>query len=172
MRAQECVPGCRPLSTRRQAFGSKDARDRGTGDTMPHVLQRTLEPCVPPPQIFSCHPHDEPPNGLTHAWSRGRWRGYVHFRATNFRCHRRIVSGVTSVANSRSRLRLSRSPHTARRRRRSSSSCSRRRPSCALSTRFSSRRKAITSRCSRSSHPTNAASSICNGITPQLYVTA
>ncbi|HVG54049.1 MAG TPA: hypothetical protein VM846_06460 [Vicinamibacterales bacterium] len=50
-----------------------------------------------------------------------------------------------------------------------SSNRTRRRPSCVLSARFSSRTKAITSRCSRSSHPSSAASNISNGLTDKLY---
>jgi hypothetical protein len=45
-----------------------------------------------------------------------------------------------------------------------------RRPlNCAFSTRFSSRRKAMTSRCSCASHPDSAATINCNGITLRIY---
>ena len=56
-------------------------------------------------------------------------------------------------------------PSIARRRRCPSFNCSRRPDNCDFSVRFSSRRNAITSRCSRSSHPSNAVRSICNGLT-------
>jgi hypothetical protein len=45
---------------------------------------------------------------------------------------------------------------------------SRRLPSCAFSTRFSSRRKAITSRGWASSQPSRHANNICSGITRQI----
>ena len=80
----------------------------------------------------------------------GRCLVQVNFRAISSRCHRRMVSGVTSVATSRRTARPSRWPSTASRRRCASSNCSRRPVSCAFSARFSSRRNAITSPCSRS----------------------
>jgi hypothetical protein len=40
----------------------------------------------------------------------------------------------------------------------------------AFSTRFSSRRKSITSRCSRSSQPPSAAKINCSGITTRIYL--
>ena len=100
----------------------------------------------------------------------GRCRVYVHFRTINSRCHRRMVSGVTSVATSRNTSRPRRCPSTARRRRCTSFNRSRRLVNCAFSARFSSRRNAITSRCSRSSHPSRAASRICSGITLRQFV--
>jgi len=69
MRAQECVPRCRPLTTWWNAFGSEDGRDRRPGNTMPDVLQRSLDPRVSPLRIVSRHPHDEPSNRCRHARS-------------------------------------------------------------------------------------------------------
>jgi len=79
----------------------------------------------------------------------GRCLVQVNFRAIGSRCHRSMVSGVTSVAASRSTARPSRCPSTLIRCC-ASSNCSLRPVSCAFSVRFSSRRNAITSPCSRS----------------------
>jgi hypothetical protein len=56
----------------------------------------------------------------------GRRRECVHFRTINSRCHRRMVSGVTSVATSRNTARPRRCPSTARRQRCASFNRSRR----------------------------------------------
>jgi hypothetical protein len=58
-----------------------------------------------------------------------RFLAYVHLRATSCQCHRRIVSGVTTVASWRKTRRLSRWPRTASRRRSSSVNWSRCPPS-------------------------------------------
>jgi hypothetical protein len=108
-------------------------------------------------------------------WTPGRPsrdRAYVHFRPINSRCHRRIVSGVTIVATSARSRRPRRRPMTARRRRSSSFNRSRCPCSCALRTRFSSRRNSMTSRCSRSSQPNDAAMSRYSGITHGVYGSA
>jgi hypothetical protein len=70
----------------------------------------------------------------------GRFGSNVHFRAISWRCHRRIVSGVTIVATCRKTRRPSRRPFTTRRRRWSAVSRRRRPESCPLRTRFSSTR--------------------------------
>ena len=97
---------------------------------------------------------------------------YVHLRATSSRCQRRMVSGVTRVATCASSRRPSRCPNSARRRRSPSSKRRRRPASLAFSSRFSSRRNAMTSACSRWSHPPNAAISNWNGSTREVYATA
>jgi hypothetical protein len=74
----------------------------------------------------------------------GRLGVNVHFRAIMWRCHRRIVSGVTMVATCRKIRRPSRRPFAARRRRSSSVSRRRRPVSCPLRTRFSSIRYSMT----------------------------
>jgi len=73
-------------------------------------------------------------------------------RMTSSRCQRRIVSGVTTVDTCLSKRRPSRCPSSLRRRRSSSSKRKRRPPSLDFRTRFSSRRNAIRSVCSRWSH--------------------
>ena len=86
-----------------------------------------------------------------------RW---VHFRAINCRCHRRIVSGVTIVATWRNTRRPSRCPRMASRHRSSSLSRRRRPWSCFRRTRFSTTRYDTVSCWRRSSHPFSAASSM------------
>jgi hypothetical protein len=66
--------------------------------------------------------------------------------------------------------RPSRWPIAARRRRSSSLNRIRRPRSCPFSTRFSSRRNSITSRCSHSSQPNSAARTRWNGTTRGVYV--
>jgi len=56
VRSQERAPSRRPLATWWDAFGLADARDRGTRDTMPHVLQRPLNARVPPLRTVGHHP--------------------------------------------------------------------------------------------------------------------
>jgi len=73
----------------------------------------------------------------------------VYCLATSSRCQRRMVSGVTSVAACATTWRPSRCPSSARRRRLVSLNRRRRPASRALRTRFSSRRNAMTSACSR-----------------------
>jgi hypothetical protein len=63
---------------------------------------------------------------------------YVHLRATNCRCQRSDVSGVTMVAISRNSRRPSRYARSASRRRSSSVRRRRRPPSCRRKRRFSS----------------------------------
>ncbi len=65
-----------------------------------------------------------------------------------------------------------RRPRIARPRRSASFSRIRRPRSCPFSTRFSSRRNSIASRCSRSSQPNSAATIRCNGVTRGVYVKA
>jgi hypothetical protein len=67
--AQERAPSRRSLAPWWEAFGFEDARDRGTCDAMPDVLQRSLNSRVPPPRIIGRHPHHEAPNLLSHARS-------------------------------------------------------------------------------------------------------
>ena len=94
---------------------------------------------------------------------------YVHLRATSSRCQRRMVSGVTMVTTCARRRRPRRCPNSARRRRSGSSNRSRRPASRVFKTRFSSRRNAMTSACSRWSQPPKAAISNWNGSTPEVY---
>jgi len=105
----------------------------------------------------------------------GRWplpTRYVHLRATSSRCQRKMVSGVTRVATCASRWRPRRCPNSAKRRRSWSSNCSRCPASLVFSSRFSSRRNAMTSACSRWSHPPNTAINNWNGSTVEVYASA
>ena len=81
---------------RGQTVRLEDPGNRRAPDAMPDILQRALDPCVTPGGILSGHPDNEILDLLEHAPTTRP--AYVHLRAINCRCHRRIVSGVTIVA--------------------------------------------------------------------------
>ena len=165
MRAEKRAPGGRPLTTGGMPSALRMAAIVDRATRWPTFFSA---PCIGvyPQRGFSLAIRTARCRISASAPGRPRrLREYVHFRTISSRCHRRIVSGVTSVATSRNTARPSRCPSCARRRRCGSVNRGRRPASCVFSTRFSSRRNAITSRCSRSSHPSSAARSICNGNT-------
>ena len=82
----------------------------------PHTLQRTLDPRVTPARIVGRHADHQMLDSCRTPRSAGALPGVGHFRATKSRRHRRIVSGVTSVANSCNLWRRRRCPSTVRRR--------------------------------------------------------
>ena len=163
MRAEKRAPGGRPRATGWDAFCLQDARNRGSSHAMAHVLQRPLNPSVTLTRILCGHPHHQAPNLCEHAWSPrsppdigpfprnqftmpsknriGRHeRGHLSQCGASEPEHREtpplpIVQVQTASAN------------------------------WAFSTRFSSRRKTITSRSSRSSHPSSAVRSNWSGST-------
>ena len=55
MRGQKRAPRPRPLRHRTDSGGSKDHGDRGSGDTMPKVLQGSLDPAIAPCRILPRH---------------------------------------------------------------------------------------------------------------------
>ena len=123
----------------------------------PNVLQRSLNTGVAATRILRRHPQDQTPNLSEHPRSAWSLPGVGHFRAISSRCHRRMVSGVTSVATSRStpRRAAARAPPAA---------IVTHRPTAAgvpsvvlLACDSPPRRNAITSPCSRSSHPSATA---------------
>jgi hypothetical protein len=81
----------------------------------------------------------------------------------SFRCHAKIVSGVTIVATSANKLRPSALPRLASFRRCSSVSRSRLPLSCSASTWFSARRYSIASCWLRLIHPAKVSSMNCHG---------
>jgi hypothetical protein len=133
---------------------------------MAQILQRPLYARVPPPWILRGHPHDEAPNlGEHHGapWAPPRVRPFPYNQfampskngvGRHERCHvsQYGPSETLSEHGQAPALRIVQPQSTS--------------GQCAFSARFSSRRNAITSRWSRSSHPNSAASSICNGFTP------
>jgi hypothetical protein len=65
---------------------------------MADVLERALNARVAPCRIVAGHPHDELTD-LEGTPRRPAPLAYVHFRAINWRCHRRNVSGVANRGN-------------------------------------------------------------------------
>ena len=164
MRAAKRAPGGRPLTTGWDALGFENGGNRRSCHAMAPVLQRPLYPRVPPTWILPGHPHGKVPNLGEHPGaptSPPRVRPLPH---TQFAMPSKNGVGRHERRYVTRRVRR-RCPSCARRRRCGSVNRSRRPASCVFSTRVSSRRNAITSRCSRSSHPSSAARSICNGNT-------
>ena len=59
VRGQECAPRKRPLGDRTDTVGAQDRRDGRSGDLMPEVLERALDPAVAPRGILPRHPDGE-----------------------------------------------------------------------------------------------------------------
>ena len=97
---------------------------------MPQVLERPLDARVAPTGISMAIRTTSRRISPCTQGRPSRGDPYVHLRAINSQCHRRIVSGVTHDATSASTRRPRRSPRTARRRRSPSHSCNRRPRSC------------------------------------------
>ena len=87
-----------------------------------------------------------------------------YFMAMSFRCHRKIVSGVTMLQHVDSSLRPSAFPLAAKRRRWSSFNRSRFFPRSSRRTRFSSLIYSMTTLCSRFIQPARAMRMICHGL--------
>ena len=121
MRLQERAPHHRALTTRRDASRAQNSRDRSAADSMAKVLQGALNARVAPRRILRRHPDNQCSKVRLQARRAASPARHVHLRATSWRCQRKIVSGVTSVATSASTRRPSRCPSSARRRRSPSS---------------------------------------------------
>ena len=59
MRTEEGAPSGRALTTWRDALGLQDAGNRGPGDTMTEILERSLDARVPPARIVRRHPDNQ-----------------------------------------------------------------------------------------------------------------
>ena len=146
-------PCHRASPTRRNALLLEDPSNRRPAHTVAEVLEGALDSGRAPRRVLDGHPPDQRPNGGLDTRTAGSpsWRRTSAGRQLAVPAENRICRDdgrhLRQCGTSHWR------PSTARRRRSSSLSCRRRPRRCARNTRFSSRRNAITSSCSRRIQP-------------------
>jgi hypothetical protein len=149
----------------------QDPSNRRSANTVAEVLHGALDPRIAPRVVLAGHAQNDVPDGCLYTWTAGS-RPYVRTRAPcqlAVPTQNRVCGGNGRHLHQCGTSQLVSQPRASRLRS-SSLSCGRLPRSCARNTRFSSRRNAMTSSCSRRIQPRRAPTNHWNGNTAAFYV--